>query len=450
MKVVIGEWAWLRRSDLSSTQVEALKDALTVRPRKVGDHPGPSPEPIHLFADDPETDRFGVPREYFLARQKPHHEVEYQLTEGDKSTWPGPLTFKGKLREEQERAVSTWISEAQSGAHLGGLIRAGCGAGKTVMACALIARLQVPVLVVVHKAFLLRQWQERISQFLPDSKVGIVQQNECDFVGKHVAIGMVHSLADHAYPPELFNWPGLVIVDEVHRIGAATWAPVPARFRARYRLGLSATPRRKDGADNVFLYHIGEVLYTSTEQRMRPKIRRVPTEFQLVRTERFNPNLAPKSLKLNFLCRSEERNELIRARLVQALEAGRKVIVLSERLKHLHDLEEALKKKWPESKGPVPSTDFYVGGRSEDDLDVAAEARCIFATFQFAAEGLDIPSLDTLFLATPVADAEQAVGRILRPFEGKKEPIVVDFRDDRVTQFKKNGESRDKLYTRIA
>jgi superfamily II DNA or RNA helicase len=448
VKVIVGEWAWLPKAELSDQQILTLRRALTIYPKKIGDHPGEAPEPIFLY-EDKDNGLFGIPREYFLANKKPNHEIEYRLTEGDKSTWPGPLTFQGKLREEQERAISTWMERTRDD-RLGGLIRATAGAGKTVLACGLISRLQVPTLVVVHKKFLLRQWEERIAQFLPDAKVGRAQQDVCDYEGKHVVIGMVHSLGSREYPRAFLDWPGLIIVDEVHRIGAATWAPVPARFPARYRLGLSATPRRKDGADNVFLYQIGEVLYASAEQRMAPKIRRVPTDFHLIKTDRFNANLAPKSLKITFLVGSKPRNKLIRDRLVLALQAGRKVLVLSERLKHLHELEADLRSTWPVASGPTPSTDFYVGGRSEDDLDVAAEARCIFATSQFAAEGLDIPSLDTLFLTTPISDVEQAAGRILRPYEGKKDPIIVDFRDDAVTQFKKSGEARDRYYAKFS
>lgn len=448
MKVIVGEWAWLPRSELSLVQIQSLQHSLTIIPKKVGDHPGEPPSPIQLYVDSPENDLFGVPREYFLANRKPHHEVVYRLNDGDKSDWPGPLNFNGALRPLQELAVTTAISRIQSDC-LGGVIRLVPGAGKTTCALAIVERLQVPTLVIVHKEFLVNQWQERVEQFLPNAKIGRVQQDVCDFRGKHIAIGMVHSLASHDYPREFFDWPGLVIVDEVHRIGAATWSPVPARFRARYRIGLSATPKRKDGADNVFLYHIGEVLYASEEQQLRPKIRRVPTDFHFVKTERFNPNLAPKSLQLNFLCGSVPRNKMIHDRLVMAIEAGRKVIVLSERLKHLFSIESELKRSWT-GKGPVPTTGFYIGGQTEDQLEEAAQAQCILATYQFAAEGLDIPALDTVFLATPMGDVEQAVGRILRQHEGKKEPIVVDFRDDKVGKFKRYGESRDKLYRRIA
>ncbi len=446
MKVVVDAWAWLPKAELTLVQLQGIRHALTIQPRKVGDHPGEAPGPLELFKDEP--DRVGIPREYFLANRRPHHEVEFRTTKGDHTRWAGPIAFVGRLREEQERAIQTVIDRTSGEVCCGGLVRAVPGWGKTVAAMALISRMNVPTLVVVHKEFLLNQWQERISEFLPGAKVGRVQQDVCDFIGKHIVLCMVHSIAARDYGPLFYGWPGLVVVDEVHRIGAETWAPVPAKFPARWRVGFSATPRRKDGAENVFFFHIGQVLYTSKEQRLKPKIRRVYTDFHLVKTDRFNPGLATRALLLQFLCGSTPRNKIILDRLIMALEAGRKVIVLSERLQHLSVLEEGLRRAWPHSS--LPSTGFYIGGQSESALERAAEAQCIFATSQFASEGLDIPELDTLFLTTPLADIEQAVGRILRPCEGKKEPVVVDFRDDKVRKFQEYGDMRDRQYRRIS
>src|SRR5205085_7429126 len=109
---------------------------------------------------------------------------------------------------------------------------------------------------------------------------------------------------------------------------AETWSTVPPKFNARWRVGFSATPRRKDGADAVFLNHIGKVLFRGKEQRLKVKVRRVFTKFRLVHTERFNPSLIKKSLLLKFLCASDARNQEIVDQLVLAVQAGRKIIVL--------------------------------------------------------------------------------------------------------------------------
>ena len=239
------------------------------------------------------------------------------------------------------------------------------------------------------------------------------------------------------------------IVHNCHRMGAKTWGPAPGMFRARYRIGITATPRRKDGAENAFYYHLGPILFSAKEQRLRPKVRRVWTNFKLFKTDKFNPNLAPRSLILKFLLGSKVRNRTIALQIVEAVKVNRKCLVVSEQLKHLSALEEWFLKEWPLDQGFTPGIGYYVGGRTKEQLQEASKAQVIFATSQYSSEGLDIPSLDTLFLASPLSDVEQVVGRILRPSDGKKDPIVVDFRDDEVRQFKRQGEKRDAYYDRV-
>jgi superfamily II DNA or RNA helicase len=444
MDVEVAGYAWLQKSDLTSEQVVNLQEMLTVHPRKAGDYPGDPPEPVPLYANEPT--RFGMPREFFFDRRRPVHTVDLQVTEGADDWWPAE--FVGTLRPEQQVALNEVVPMFRAG-RLGGIVQAKPGWGKTVVALAIAAELRVPTLVVVHKEFLMDQWMERIQKFLPAAKIGRVQQDECDFEGKTIVMGMVHSLgSNQTYPDELWDWPGLIIVDECHRIGARTWAPVPPRFKAKYRLGFTATPRRKDGADDAFWLHIGPIIFAGKEERLTPVVKRVWSKFKLVKTDRFNPHLAPRSLLLRFLCASRHRNDMIVDQLLAALTAGRKILVLSERLNHLQRLEEQIRKLWPMQAGDV-SIGQYVGGRTKQQLARSAEAKVIFATVQYAAEGLDIPALDTLFLTTPMSDVEQAVGRIQRPFDGKKQPIVVDFRDDAIPMFENQGRKRERFYNRL-
>lgn len=447
MKIRVDAWAWLPKNELTLTQLQALRASLTVQPRKVGDFPGEAPGPIKLYT---ETDtHIGVAREYFSKHKQAHHEPEYHLTEGRKDLWFGDFTFQGQLRAEQELAVQFTTTEFQNG-RMGGMIRAAPGWGKTVAACALIDRLRVPTLVIVHKQFLVDQWVERLKTFLPEAKLGTVQQDVCDYEGKSVVVGMMHSLVDHPYPKDFYEWPGLLVVDEAHRIGAETWSQVPPKFDARWRVGFSATPRRKDGAENVFLYHIGPVIFKGQEKRLSVKVRRVTTNFRLVKTENFNPKLVKKTLLLQFLCASTPRNKAIIDQLILAVQSGRKVLVLSERLQHLDVLQQMFQSVWPSHAGPVPHSGQYVGGMSKESLEESAKAQVIFATSQFVQEGLDIPALDTLFLTTPLSDVEQAVGRIQRPCDGKKDPIVVDFLDPGVALCVKLAEYRDQLYAKVS
>ncbi len=259
MKVVIDTFAWVDKSELSVTQLQALRAELTIYPRAAPGFNEETPQPLYMYQ---ETDtHFGVARDWFLQKRKNLHQIEYRVCDGDKSLWK-PLNFRGTPRPEQAQGIRAIVQQFRGG-KLGGLLRAAPGWGKTVATCAIIAELQVPTLVIVHKEFLMNQWRDRIQEFLPYAKIGFCQQESCDFKGNHVVLAMVHSLSGKKYPREFYTWPGLVVTDECHRIGAATWSVVPSQFPARWRLGITATPRRKDGADKVFFFQIGEVLFVA-------------------------------------------------------------------------------------------------------------------------------------------------------------------------------------------
>lgn len=449
MDVTVDRYAWIPKSGYTAEQWEAIKSHLTVVPRKVGDFPGEAPAPLHLWEEGDST--IGVARAYFLQNKKPTHNITYRYEHGTMMDEDFP-EFSGTLRPQQAEALTEVYARFQKVDCSGGIVQAVPGWGKSAWSCALIAKMQVPALVLVHKEFLMSQWRQRLAEFLPDARVGTVQQDECDFEDKHVVLAMVHSLVTaRRYPDDLYRHFGMLITDEAHRIGAQTWSVVPSQFAARWRVGLTATPRRKDRADNVFWFHIGRRLYTSTVQQLPVKVKRVWSNFRLVKTDSFNPAMAPRSLILQFLVACRPRNNRIAQEIVKAAGAGRKVLVLSERLKHLDRLDHAFREKLrEESEDPVPEVGYYVGGMGEEDRAESAQAQVIFATMQFVSEGLDIPTLDTLILASPMSDIEQAVGRIQRAVEGKKTPIVVDIRDDNIVAFKKAGESRDRLYRKVA
>ena len=445
MKAVVSNWVWIRKSELRPVQLAKIKADLTITPRVYGDFSDEPPEPIYLYTET--RDKIGVAREYFLSNRRQSHNLEFDLSEGSLGL-PWPMKFDGTLRPEQQAALMHLVDRFKNGT-LGGLVLAPPGWGKTVFSCALIAALQLPTLITVHKEFLMDQWLERIKKFIPNAKVGIAQQDRCEYIGNHIVLGMVHTLANRQFSDAFLKWPGLYMVDECHRIGAHTWSPTPSRFYSKLRVGLTATARRKDGAEKVFWYQLGPVLFDAKEVRLKPKIRRVYTTFRVVKTSNFNPAMAPKAILVRFLIHSTARNIAIAEQLMLAVKAGRKVLVLSERLKHLDLIQKIVSERWSIKDGSIPSFGRYVGGRSKAQLEKASRATIVLATTQYAQEGLDIPALDTLFLVTPLSDVEQAVGRILRPSDGKKDPVVVDFRDDDVPMFKGMAKYRDAIYKKL-
>ena len=363
--------------------------------------------------------------------------------------------------DQQASAVESAIYRLTNNSSNGTIVEAPCGSGKTVIGIAVACRLRRPTLILVHKEFLADQWTERLLDFtnIRPEDIGRIQRDRCDFEGKPVAIAMIQSLVDREYPEQFWSWPGLVIADEVHRMGAPVWGQAIRRIPSKYRLGLSATPDRVDRLDRAFRWHIGEVDVVINTKQVKPKVavfdlpalcpnlRRgdgtpmASTMLSLLAgtgSERVPGRRTPKTVSRPNKG-SVTRNVIIADEISQAAKADRKILVLSDRIPQLRELSQAVSKRgeWLQ--------DFYIGGRKKLERKVAERAQIIWATYGMAREALDIPSLDTLVLALPKSDVEQAVGRILRVFPGKKHPLVLDFVDP-VSPFDRQGQNRQALY----
>lgn len=495
MQVVIDGMAWIPLDSLAPQQLVNLRDALTVWPKATSDMGEGDPGPVYLYREAAKVNgnAIGIPREFYRANRTESHELLVHVSDGDPmGDVQTSLRFTGEF-EEQERALVKVRADLEEEGWGGALVRAGCGWGKTIWAIEFARRMGRRTLIVVHKEFLLKQWKDRIERYFPGARVGIVRQSQCEFEDKDFVIGLVHSLAlgvsDRTrYPHKLWKAFGLVITDEVHRIGAQTWAPVVPAFNARYRIGLTATPRRKDGAENVFRYHIGPVAFSAQKEMLVPKVRRVWTETRMKPISRGRYKVAVENLKssqvISQLCDDPMRTRLLAEQIAAAVRVGRKVLIISERLEHLRDLARESNELLARIDPPfAPVADFFTGEwftgekdrtkgerkkkRTDAQLERAEQANMVFATKQMIEEGLDIQALDTLVLATPIGDVEQAAGRIRRvckpepdkcarlcPWragrcDGKPEPIVVDVIDEHVERAKQRWYSRNRWYKEL-
>ena len=453
MRVSVSDWAWFPKVEFTEERLRKLKDRLTIRPKRTHRRQS-DPDPVYMYREkeDKGEEFIGVPRSYFMERRHLIHDITIETSPGITTSVP----FVGDFKRDQGLAADAVMRNRQTGG-LGSIIKASPGWGKTVTALGIWSKIGANALVVVHKSNLLNQWIKRIkgvydedgkvlrAGFAPKARVGVIRSSRCDFGPDFdITIATIQSLSRKfdEYPKEMWDSFGLVIADEVHRVAAPTWEKVVPRFKAGYRLGLSATPRRKDRAEDVFFYHIGEVVYASKARMVTPRLRRKYTDFILPRKPSFDPNRAAKEIQLRFLCANLERNKMIIDELLLAVESGRKVVVLSERRKHLERLDGLFKKIKP--NGCV--TGFYVGGMKQKELDRSELADIIWSTYQMAAEGVDIPSLDTAFLATPMSDVEQSVGRIMREYDDKKRPVITDFIDEGVRSFARLWNTRKAFY----
>ena len=309
------------------------------------------------------------------------------------------------------------------------ILEAGTGTGKTVVACDLLARINRKALVIVPKEDLYEQWAKELAKFLPGVKIGFIRQNKYDVAGKDIVIGMLHSLASpEKYPAMIRKEFGFVIWDEVHRVPAETFSRTAGMFAGRLRMGLSATPKRFDGKEILIQAHIGPVRVRSTQVKMAPVVGIYRTPWRCPR-DRHGQKLHHSATKaghiLNHLAKCEQRTALILRKVALAHAKGRKTVVFSDRIEHLKMMQLCI----PKLGVPPQDTTLYISGMKKGEREKAKTKPVIFATYGMMAEGTDIPWLDCVVLATPRSNIKQPVGRVLREYPDKPQPVVLDFVD---------------------
>jgi superfamily II DNA or RNA helicase len=426
----------LTKRDLSNEQVTKIKRDLTAKPIVV---PGFGPQnqtqphyPIYMESNN----SYYIPRFYGQTHfGKP---TKDNLDEG----LPIDISFKGSLRKEQVPIQQLYIDEKG-----GGIISLKCGGGKTVLALSIIATLQKKTIVLVHKDFLMTQWRDRIKEFLPDAKIGKVQQNTVDVEGKDIVLAMVQSVSVKDYPPDTFNQFGLAIFDECHHLGAEVFFKSMRKVTSKYMLGLSATPKRKDGLQWVFEAFIGPIVYQTKDvvtDGVEVNVIDYYSDDPVYSKECLMYNKKPCLPKIiNNVCAHWPRTEMIVELAQTNYTMGRKVIILSDRRTHLDSmLEWLLARKIPAG--------LYVGGMKPFDLHESQEKDVILGTYSMAAEGMDIPKLNTIILSSPKSDVVQAVGRIMREKANvrKFHPLIIDIHDTHPTfgTFKRQCQKRITFY----
>jgi hypothetical protein len=364
--------------------------------------------------------------------------VQQQALSRDKwKEFPG-FTMLSSLREGQSELVSSFLQALDTTNPYGGIISMPTGGGKTVLGITIASILKMPTLVVVPRSVLVEQWRQRILEHTncTEADIGVVRQGVCNFRGKKVVIGLVHSLAQREYAEELYSNFGLVIFDEVHTMGAETFSTVAHKFDSPVRLGLSATVRRKDGMANVFLWHIGPIVSVTRTLKIRPKVLQLRYYNAGSSHDRCmwqGRLILPRYL--NRIAALPSRNAFL-AELLEALfKKDHHILLLSDRMNMLTAIQQILISKIGRDK-----VGLFVG--KEKDLN----KQILLGTFGSADMGADIPRLTALVLASPRTDIVQPVGRVLR----QGEPIVVDIVDTASGIMQGWAHARMRYYRQIA
>jgi superfamily II DNA or RNA helicase len=355
------------------------------------------------------------------------------------------LKFTGLLRPEQVTPVQDMLNACKNPTKAGGILNVFCGGGKTTMALYIMCKLKKKTLIVVHKEFLLNQWKERIQQFVPEAKIGMLKAKTIDIDGKDVVLASLQSLSMKTYDNNIFDGFGLVVIDEVHHTSAEVFSKALRKVSFMYTIGLSATVKRKDGLSKVFMWYLGDIVFKASKRidNVKVIVRNYYDTNPLYSREHYMGNDKLNIAKMiNNVCGHFNRTEFLTKVLQSVLKAepDRKVLILSDRRNHLETMKLYFDRLGIDNG-------LYYGGLKPDVLAESEKKQVILATFAIASEGYDQKGLDTLILASPKSDIIQSVGRILRDKENERRhvPLIIDI-VDKFSIFERQGIKRLKYY----
>jgi superfamily II DNA or RNA helicase len=364
---------------------------------------------------------------------------------------PLEVEFSGRLRPLQQDAADGLAQ------HDEGILCAPTAFGKTAVAAWLIAARKVNTLVLVHRQQLLDQWHARLAMFLnlPAKSVGQIGGGTTKRSG-FVDIAILQSSRDKEGVKDFVAEYGQVIVDECHHLSAFTFEQVMKQVKAKYIVGLTATPERKDGHHPIIYMQCGPIRFKLSARSMTAA---TPFEHELVpRLTDFclPPEQTDMTIQEVYAALVDDgvRNELILTDLVQAAADGRSPLLLTGRTEHLKYFEAKL-------AGTVNNVFMLKGGMGRKQRRSIAEAiaavpeyepRVILATGSYIGEGFDDARLDTLFLAMPISwkgTLQQYVGRLHRLHDAKRVVRVYDYVDSNVLMLARMYARRLRGYSLI-
>lgn len=343
-----------------------------------------------------------------------------------------------------------------------GILQSPAGSGKTQMGIALAKKFGKRTLWLTHTKDLLTQSKERAERYMSKSLIGTITEGKVN-LGKGITFATIQTMSklDLAQYRDYFD---VIIVDECHRCSGTPTAMtqfyrVLNSLAARHKIGLSATVHRSDGMIIATYALLGKIAYTVPDEAVKDKVMKVgvspiATGVEMSR-EALNTDGTLNYQKLiTYLCENDNRSGVIVLEMM--CNKNCPSLVLSERLEHLNRLKEMLPPDMRKDAVMVSGKMTSRTGKAEREQALedmrSGKKKYLFATYSLAKEGLDIPCLERLYMATPVKDyavVTQSIGRIARVHDGKADPIAYDFVDDipylvkaykkRCATYRKNG-----------
>ena len=371
--------------------------------------------------------------------------VTYTITDKTNHGNKISVSFQGEEREEQLEAINALLP------YTNGILHATTAFGKTVTAAAIIARKKVNTLILVHSKALLKQWHDRLTEFL---NIDYPQHEEKNKRGRRkvfspigcfdssgntlhgiIDIALIQSCLDEDGVKPFVQDYGMVIVDECHHVSSITFEQVLMSIKAHTIYGLTATPIRKDGHQPIIFMQCGPIRFTTDVKSQIAK--QSFDRFLIPRFTSYNSILEDRlsiATLYKYLSEDEIRNNLIVEDICKAVNTGRTPIILTNRTAHVSVLAEKLKAT---IKNVISLTGAGTTREKREAMQRLqtipdSEQLVIVATGKYVGEGFDYPRLDTLFLALPISWKgllTQYAGRLHREYEGKKDVRIYDYID---------------------
>jgi superfamily II DNA or RNA helicase len=348
------------------------------------------------------------------------------------------IDFIGKLYDYQQVAVDAMSKETN------GVLCAITAAGKTVMACALIAKIKQPTLILVDTIELANQFTARLKQFTTIKEVGRIGTGKKIY--KPITVATLQTIT-RMTDAELAAFQfGMTIVDEVHIVPAITYAAAMRRINSKYKYGLSATPERADGLTKVIFWLTGPLVHHVPDLAVADKI--IKPMYEFIKTEYTYPlfDTAEYGLMVTDLGENIERNKLIIETVAKF--PTQQCVLLCHRQEHVEKLSSML----PDSVVLLSTTKKKKRIEIMKEME-AGTKRIIVTTWQLFHKGIDLAELEILFICAPTRSKvwlKQSAGRLMRVSKKiAKKPLIVDFADTKIDLLKYQWYARKRVLTSL-
>ncbi|RLG53692.1 MAG: ATP-dependent helicase [Thermoproteota archaeon] len=361
---------------------------------------------------------------YFMIHHIKSFTRRHSIKLEEKVSWPLERIEVGRRDYElygfQREAVDAWEENGYFGT-----VVIPTGGGKTYVGMEAIYRLRVKTLVCVVTEELASQWRELLAR-----KLGVAVGS---FTGRSkklgdVTVGIYNSVA--RYIDSIGDKFGLIVFDEVHHVPAASFKEIALRAKAKFRLGLSATPERSDQNEHLIFLCSGDVVYKIGYRELVKAGVLAEFRHHIIRVK-LTDREKTQMWREMALARDEDERLMVQKRyallaekkipaVLEVVEAekGRKILIFTEYIEQAEKIHKALLEKGLKAELMV--------GRTRNRAEIFNAFKKgdvnILVTTRVLDEGVDVPDADVAIVASGSGSPRQMaqrVGRVLRGAPGK-------------------------------